>query len=51
MEREEGGGGNNVSAWVTVSKGQQDGDKIKNLIKNNLLCSTTFKLLSQMKGK
>ena len=53
MEREVEGErervGNNVSAWVAMSKGQQDGDKMKNLIKNNLLGSTTFKLLSQMK--
>ena len=51
MEREVGRGVNNMSAWVAVSKGQQDGDKMRNLIKNNLLCSTAFKLLSQMKGK
>jgi hypothetical protein len=28
-----GGGGNDVPAWVAVYKGQQDGDKMKNLIK------------------
>jgi len=29
MEQEVGGGGNNMSAWVAVSKGHQNGDKIK----------------------